>query len=44
MVWAGIHHGGGTGRVHGAGELTGVRHPDEILQHHVVLHMDVNGI
>ena len=44
MVWAGIHHGGGTGRVHVAGELTGVRHPDEILQHHVVLHMDVNGI
>ena len=43
MVWAGIHHGGRTALVHVAGTLTGIRYRDEILQHHVIPHMNVNG-
>ena len=43
MVWAGIHHGGRTALVHVAGALTGIRYRDEILQHHVISHMNFNG-
>ena len=43
MVWAGIHHGCRTAFVHVAGALTGIRYRDEILHHHVIPHMNVNG-
>ena len=39
MVWAGIHRGGRTAPVRMAGALTGNRHRDEILKHHVIAHM-----
>ena len=43
VVGAGIHHGGRTAFVQGAGGLTGIRYRDQILQHHVIPHMNVNG-
>ncbi|XP_041357479.1 glutaredoxin domain-containing cysteine-rich protein CG12206-like [Gigantopelta aegis] len=43
MVWAGIHHGGRTALVHVAGALTDIRYRYEVLQHHVIPHMNVNG-
>lgn len=43
MVWAGIHHAGRTPLVHVAGALTGIRYRDEILQPHVIPHINANG-
>ena len=37
------HHCGRTVLVHVAGELTGIRYRDEMLQHHVIPHMKING-
>ena len=36
MARAGIHHGGRTALVRVKGALVGIRHRDEILQHHVI--------
>ena len=41
MVWAAIHHGGRTVLVHVAGAPTSIRYPDEILQHHIIPHVNV---
>ena len=43
MVLTSIHHGGRTALVHAARVLMGIRYRNEILQHHVILHMNVNG-
>ena len=42
-VWAGIHYGCRTALVHAAGALMGIRYRDKILQHHIILHMRLNG-
>ena len=42
-MWAGIHHGDRTARVHLAGALAGIGYRDEILQYHVIPHVIVNG-
>ena len=43
VVWAGTQPCGRTALVHVAGALTGIRYRDDILQHHVIPHMNVNG-
>ena len=43
MVWARIHHSDRTALVGVAGALTGIRYRDEILQHQVIPHMNING-
>ena len=43
MVWVGIRHDGRTSLVHVAGALTVIRYQDEILQHHVIPYLNVNG-
>ena len=42
MVWTGIHHGRRTTLVHVVGALTCIIYRDEIMQHHVIPHMNVN--
>ena len=44
MVWTGIHHSGRTTLVHVAGAPSGIRYQDSILQHHVILHIYINGL
>ena len=41
-MWARIHHSGMSVLVHVAGALTGIKYRDEILQHHVIPHMNFN--
>ncbi|XP_041357449.1 helicase with zinc finger domain 2-like [Gigantopelta aegis] len=43
MVWAGIHHGGRTALLRVAVARTGIKYRDDILQHHVIPHMNFNG-
>ena len=43
MLCAEIHNGGRTAFMHLAGALSGIRYRDEILQHHVIPHMNFNG-
>ena len=43
VSWCGIHSGGRTVLVHAVGALTGFRYQDEILQHHVIPHLNVSG-
>ena len=44
ILWAGIHHDCSTALVHVAVTLTGISYRDEILQHHVIPHLNVNGV
>ena len=43
MVSARTHHGGRAPVVHVSGALTDISYRDEILQHRVIPHMNVNG-
>ena len=42
-VWVGIHRGVRTAVGHVTGSLTGIRYRDNILQRHVIPHMNVNA-
>ena len=42
MVRARIYHGGRTVLVHVADAMN-IRYQDKIMQHHIILHMKVNG-
>ena len=39
----GIHHGGRTVLVYVVGALMGISYRDNLLQHHVILHVNFNG-
>ena len=41
-MWSGIQHGGRTALVHVAVKVTSISYRDDILQYHVIPHINVN--